>query len=243
MTGIRWFGQRKSAPAAPGDDAQALTAADLAEAWEQLRFASTSSTWQCRHSGETIVAEGSVDFNAQRSRAAVIVGKGRPLSYIYDEATIYRAVDEEESEWESFRQTDPCGRHAYTMPEVLALALRGAGNLQAAKPAQVDGALLRRFSVTLKPKPTDPEKRLAWLARQLRDHGANALVLGGYTNEDGELVRLRFELPHWTPVDAPNEDHAVSVELFDLDTEVEVEVPEKFVARRSRRSCTDLTMF
>ena len=243
MTGIRWFGQRKSAQAAPGDDAQALTARDLAEAWEQLRFASTSSTWQCRHSGETIVAEGAADFDGQRSRAAVIVGKGKPLSYVYDAGTSFRAVDEEETEWESFRQTDPCGRHAYTMPEVLALALSAAGTLQGGKPVDVDGVSLRRYTATIKPKPTDPEKRIAWLARQLRDHGANSLVLGGYTDEDGEIVRLRFELPHWTPVDAPNEDHTVTVELFDLGTPVEVEVPEKSSARRSRRSCTDLTMF
>lgn len=243
MTGIRWFGQRKSATAAPGDDSPAPVPADLAEAWERLRFASTSSTWQCRHSGETIVAEGSVDFDGQLSRAAVIVGKGKAKTYVYDATTGYRATDEDETAWESFRQTDPCGRHAYAMPEVLALALRGASGLQAAKPAEVDGETLRRYSATLKPKPTDPEKRIAWLARQLRDHGANALVLAGYTDESGEFVRLRFELPHWTPVDAPNEDHAVTIELFDLGTEVEIEAPENATARRTRRTCTDLTIF
>ncbi|HEV2637011.1 MAG TPA: hypothetical protein VGX23_17790 [Actinocrinis sp.] len=243
MTGIRWFGQRKSGQAAPDGDSPAPEAADLAEVWEKVRFAATSSTWQCRHSGETIVAEGSVDFDRQISRAAVILGKGKPLTYVFDATTGYRAADEEETAWESFRQTDPCGRHAYTMPEVLALALRGAGGLQAAKPVEIDGKMLRRYSTTLKPKPTDPEKRIAWLARQLRDHGANALVLGGYTDEAGEFVRLRFELPHWTPVDAPNEDHLVTVELFDLGTPVELQVPEEAAARRSRRSCTDLTMF
>ena len=243
MKGIPRFGQRKSAQAAPGEDSQAPEAADLAEAWERLRFASTSSTWQCRHTGETIVAEGAVDFDGQLSRAAVIAGKGKPVTYVHDATTGYRASDEAETAWESFRQTDPCGRHAYTMPEVLALALRGAGALQAAKPAEVDGRMLRRYTATLKPKPADPEKRIAWLARQLRDHGANSLVLGGYTDEEGEIVRLRFELAHWTPVDAPNEDHAVTIELFDLGTPVEIEAPENATVRRGRRSCADLTMF
>jgi hypothetical protein len=243
MAGIRLFGQRKGAGAASGGDAGALRAEDIAAAWEQLSHASTSTTWTCRHSGDVILAEGSADFTAQLSQAAVILGKGKPLSYVYEGSTTYRAVDEEETEWETFRKVDPCGQHAYTTLDVLALAARAAGNVQVGKPAEVDGAMLRRHSVTLKPKPADPDKKVARLARQLRDHGATILVLSAYTDEEGEIVRLRYELPHWTPADAPTDDHAVVLELFDLATPVEITVPEKAGQRLGRRSCVDLNLF
>ena len=243
MAGIRLFGQRKSAGAAPGDDTQALRAEDIAAAWEQLTLASTSTTWTCRHSGDVVLAEGSADFTAQRSQATVILGKGKPLSYVYEGSTTYRSADDAEAEWETFRKTDPCGRHAYTTLEVLALAARAAGNVQVGKPAEVDGKILRRYSVTLKPKPTDPDKKVARLARQLRDHGATNLVLSAYADEEGEIVRLRYELPHWTPADAPTDDHSVVLELFDLAAPVEITVPEEAGQRQTRRSCTDLNLF
>ena len=242
MTGIRRFGQRKSAGAAPAGKTQAL-AEDLASAWEQLTYASTSTTWHCRHSGDVILAEGSSDFTEQLSQATVILGKGKPLSYVHSGTTSYRALDEEESEWETFRQTDPCGRHAYATTEVLSLAVRAAtGSVQIGKPTEVDGAMLTPISFTLKPKPSDPDKHIARLARELRDHGATSLVLGASMDEDGAFVRLRYELPHWTPADAPADDHSLTVELFDLDTPVEITVPEKAAQRRSRRSCTDLNI-
>jgi hypothetical protein len=242
MTGIRRFGQRRSAADAPVLKTQAL-ADDIAAAWEQLTYASTSTTWQCRHTGDVILAEGSADFANQRSQATVILGKQKPLSYVHEGSTSYRAQDEEAAEWEIFRQIDPCGLHAYSTPQVIAQAVRANGNVQIAKPAEVDGELLTRIGVTLKPKPSDPDKHIARLARELRDHGSTNLLVGAYTDEDGKLVRLRYELVHWTPADAPGEDHAVTVELFDLGAPVEITVPEKSVQRRSRRSCTDLHLF
>jgi len=243
MAGIRLFGQRKGGGAASGDEAGAVKAEDIAAAWEQLSSAATSTTWTCRHSGDVILAEGSVDFAAQRSQATVILGKGKPLSYVYEGSTTYRALDEAETEWETFRKTDPCGQHAYTTLEVLALAARAAGNVQVGKLEEVDGAKLRRYSVTLKPKPADPDKKIARLARQLRDHGATVLVLGAYMDDEGEIVRLRYELPHWTPADAPTDDHSVVLELFDLAAPVEITVPEEAGQRQTRRSCTDLNLF
>jgi len=58
------------------------------------------------------------------------------------------------------------------------------------------------------------------------------------------IVRLRVELPHWTPADDPTADHTVSVDLFELGDPVEIEVPERdSTTRRTSRTCADHGLF
>ena len=184
--------------------------------------------------------------------------------------------------WQTFSEHDACGPHAYAAPAVLAQAVRRAGVVQPRKTEDFDGVTLAAFSVTAKPKPADPDKLLARLARQLRDHGANTVVVTAFVDEsaplstpgtdtdtgtdggevetvesgDGQgpgvgagagvprIVRLRVELPHWTPADDPTADHAVSVDLFELGDPVEIEVPDRdSTGRRTSRTCADLGLF
>jgi hypothetical protein len=145
--------------------------------------------------------------------------------------------------------------------------VRAAGSVSAAGRQEIDGRMLSGYSVTLKPKPGDPDRVLARLARQLRDHGANTLVLTAFVDEsdgaaesvpdfsgvggagaDGgeggaRIVRLRLELPHWTPADDPTADHAVTVDLFEFGDPVEVRAPGSGTSRRTLRSCADLALF
>jgi hypothetical protein len=202
--------------------------------------------------------------------------------------------------WNYFSDSDACGPHAYAEPDVLAKAALSVGMAQIAKAEEFDGVLHNAYSVTLKPKPTDSDKALARLARQLRDHGANVIVVTAFTNPDADLdedddsdddeldldseeddveeyedfddvvasgglgghdgddedgprrsadparriVRLRIELPHWTPADDPGADHAVRIDLFDFGEPVQIESPGRSSAtRRTVRSCADLALF
>ncbi|HEV2343379.1 MAG TPA: hypothetical protein VGS97_04745 [Actinocrinis sp.] len=162
--------------------------------------------------------------------------------------------------WEAFSDHDACGVHAYAEPAVLAAGVRAAGVVQPRGTQEVDGVALSAYAVTLKPKPGDPNRLLARLARQLRDHGANVVVVTAFMNDsaadsgdDGEsddgdgpgrIVRLRVELPHWTPADDPTADHTVSVDLFEFDEPVKIDMPDAQGAkRRAARSCADLALF
>jgi len=189
--------------------------------------------------------------------------------------------------WQTFSEHDACGPHAYAEPAVLAQAVRRAGAVQARKAEEFDGVMLSAFTVTAKPKPADPDKLLARLARQLRDHGANTVVVTAFVDESAppspavsdadadtaaesgqggaesvgssdtgsatgagsragapRIVRLRVELPHWTPADDPTADHTVSVDLFELGDPVEIEVPDRdSTTRRTSRTCADLGLF
>jgi hypothetical protein len=211
--------------------------------------------------------------------------------------------------WNYFSDSDACGPHAYAEPDVLAKAALSSGAVQIAKPEEFNGVLHNAYTVTLKPKPTDSDKALARLARQLRDHGANVIVVTAFTNPDAALdedddededevdeldldegeergadddveeyedfddvvaagglgrhddeddegrrrgpadpakriVRLRIELPHWTPADDPGADHAVRIDLFDLGEPVQIESPGRSNAtRRTLRTCADLSLF
>jgi hypothetical protein len=171
------------------------------------------------------------------------------------------------SAWEKFSEHDACGVHAYAEPAVLAAGVLAAGVVQPRETQEIDGVKLSAYSVTLKPKPADPNRLLARLARQLRDHGANTVVVTAFVDEsqsgveeldetgaengDGSpssgeggapIVRIRIELPHWTPADDPTADHSVSVDLFEFGEPVSVEVPEG-AGRRVARSCADLALF
>lgn len=234
---------------------------DIAELLESLATASTSATWKCRHGAGSVLVEGTVDFGARESRATVIRGKAT-YEYIRRGSTAFRApVVEDAAEdavpaWEFASETDACGIHAYAIPGVLAAAVRAAGNLSVGKAEEVGDRKLTLVTVTLKPKTTDSDGKVARLARQLRDHGAMVLVVSalvepsGWDEETDEPIgprieRLRIELPHWTPADNPMDDHAVSVELFDLNEPVDIEVPDESDAdrRRSNRTCADLALF
>ncbi|HEU5331497.1 MAG TPA: hypothetical protein VFU73_02000 [Actinocrinis sp.] len=193
--------------------------------------------------------------------------------------------DRDARAWQTFSEHDACGPHAYAEPAVLAQAVRRAGVVQPRKAEEFDGVMLAAFSVTAKPKPADPDKLLARLARQLRDHGANTVVVTAFVDEsaplsagasdadaeaEGEgaetvessgpgsatgagsngvagaprIVRLRVELPHWTPADDPTADHTVSVDLFELGDPVEIEIPDRdSTSRRTSRTCADLGLF
>lgn len=185
-------------------------------------------------------------------------------------SSVVSASVEEPSAWERFSESDACGVHAYAEPAVLAAGVRAASLVQAREAQEFDGVMLRAYSVTLKPKPGDPNRVLARLARQLRDHGANVVVVTAFVDtwraDDDEaaddeaaslngdepqsadgrggmrIVRLRIELPHWTPADDPTADHSVSVDLFELGEPVSVDVPEG-AGRRTARSCADLALF
>ncbi|HEU5331728.1 MAG TPA: hypothetical protein VFU73_03165 [Actinocrinis sp.] len=173
--------------------------------------------------------------------------------------------------WQTFSEHDACGVHAYAEPSVLAAGVRAAGAVTAAGRQEFDGRMLSGYAVTLKPKPGDPDRVLARLARQLRDHGANTLVVTAFVDESesagaaaeavpdfsgvsdtasetdsGEgarIVRLRLELAHWTPADDPTADHSVTVDLFEFGDPVEVQVPGNGTSRRTMRSCADLALF
>lgn len=274
MASIRLFGRGRyaAAPSAP-----AVDAAQIAEVLSGLTAAAMSTTWRCRHGAGLSMGEGAVDFAARRSRATVMRGKST-FDYVRVGASVYRAAafvdvdadaegDEEEDgerAWESFSEHDACGVHAYAEPAVLAAGVRAAASVQARDAEEFDGALLAAYSVTLKPKPADPDRLLARLARQLRDHGANTVVVTAFAQDSGwdeqadepleeadadgtataRIVRLRIELPHWTPADDPTADHAVSVDLFELGEPAEIEVPDADAAtRRTSRSCADLALF
>jgi hypothetical protein len=170
--------------------------------------------------------------------------------------------------WQTFREHDACGRHAYAEPAVLAAAVRAAGAVTPAGTREIDGRALSGYSVTLKPKPADPDRLLARLARQLRDHGANTIVLTAFVDPDEaraaqdetaetsesagrdagstpagpRIVRLRLELAHWTPADDPTADHAVTLDLFEFGDPVRIEAPAA-PTRRTTRSCADLALF
>jgi hypothetical protein len=244
---IRLFGQRKSEGTTQTGDGAGVSAAQIAEAFEGLTAAAVSTTWQCRHSGRAVLAEGSADFAARAVRTIVLSGKST-LEYIRMEGGAYRCADPdaEEPEWESFTETDACGLHAFADPAVIGRAVRAVGAVQQArKPEDFDGTLLTVHQVALKPKPADPDKVLARLARQLRDHGASTMVASALTDADGQIVRLRLDLPHWTPADDPTADHAVTLDFSDLNEAVEIEQPdpEHVSRRRSARGCFDLNLF
>jgi hypothetical protein len=234
---------------------------EIAELLESLATASTSATWKCRHGAGTVLVEGTVDFAARESRATVIRGKAT-YEYIRRGSAAFRApvvedaAEDAEPSWEFASETDACGIHAYAIPGVLAAAVRAAGNLNVGKPEEVGERKLTPVTVTLKPKTTDPDGKVARLARQLRDHGAMTLVVSalvepsGWDDETDEptaprIDRLRLELPHWTPADNPMDDHAVTVDLFDLNEPVEIQVPEESDSdrRRTARTCADLALF
>jgi hypothetical protein len=238
-----------------------VTAEQLAAAWESLATASTSATWKCRHANGTVLAEGTVDFSARESRATVIRGRAT-YEYLRRGSTAFRApVSEDdpadaEPSWEYASETDACGIHAYAIPEVVAAAVRAAGTVSTGRPEEVGEKKLVPVTVSVKPKPTDPDGRLARLARQLRDHGATVLLVSAlvepqsWDEETDEpagtrIERLRLELPHWTPADNPMDDHSVTVDLFDLNEPVEITVPEESAAERRRtvRGCADLALF
>ncbi|MBS2966120.1 hypothetical protein KGA66_23950 [Actinocrinis puniceicyclus] len=188
-------------------------------------------------------------------------GEDAPDAGAQDESLPVRA-------WQSFSEQDACGLHAYAEPRVLAAAVRAAAALDPAGTREIDGRTLDAYTVTLKPKPADPDRLLARLARQLRDHGANTLVLTAFVDpaetagaepdaenddasDDGSggeggvprIVRLRLELAHWTPADDPTADHAVTVDLFEFGEPVRIEAPARGVTRRTSRSCADLALF
>lgn len=237
----------------------AVTGEEIAELLESLATASTSATWKCRHASGSVMVEGAVDFGARESRATVIRGKAT-YEYIRRGSTAFRAAVVEDGDaepsWEYASETDPCGIHAYAIPGVIAAAVRASGQLSMGKPEEIDERKLVPWTVSLKPKPTDPDGRVARLARQLRDHGATVLLVSalveqaGWDDETDEptgprIDRLRLELPHWTPADNPMDDHTVTVDLFDLNEPVDIDVPEESATdrRRTARTCADLALF
>jgi hypothetical protein len=240
-----------------------VTGEEIAELLESLATASTSGTWKCRHASGSVLVEGAVDFGARESRATVIRGKAT-YEYVRRGSTAFRAPivpdapegEEEPPNWEVGSETDPCGIHAYAIPDVLAAGVRAAGQVSVGRTEEVGELKLVPVTVSLKPKPTDPDGRLARLARQLRDHGATVLLVSalvepsGWDDEADEptgprIERLRLELPHWTPAGDPMDDHTVTLDLFDLNEPVEIEVPEESAAerRRTARTCADLALF
>jgi hypothetical protein len=250
---------RKTDPAREGAP---VSGEEIADLLESLTAASTSATWKCRHASGSVMVEGAVDFAARESRATVIRGKAT-YEYVRRGSTAFRsplvqdAPEDAEQSWEYTSETDACGIHAYAIPGVLAAAVRAAaGNLSVGKPEEVEERKLTPITVTLKPKTTDPDGRVARLARQLRDHGAMVLLVSalvepsGWDDETDEptgprIARLRLELPHWTPADNPMDDHAVTVDLFDLNEPVDIAVPEESASdrRRTNRTCADLALF
>src|SRR5581483_993611 len=93
------------------------------------------------------------------------------------------AAAEDDESLDAQDENDACGVHAYAEPAVLAAGVRAAGAVTAAGRQEFDGQVLTGYAVTLKPKPADPDRLLARLARQLRDHGANTLVLTAFVDE------------------------------------------------------------
>lgn len=259
MASIRLFGRGRN-DAAPALGGVARTGpGEIAAVLADLTTAATSTTWRCRHADTVIYGEGSVDFAARRSHTTALRGKAT-FDYFRDGASVYRAPlapDGEASAWQTYSEVDPCGTHCYADPAVLAQAVRAAAGAQPGKPEEFDGATLTGYSVAVKPKPADPDKLLARLARQLRDHGANTVILTAFVDETAagrsgdpdapeppRIVRLRLELPHWTPADDPTADHRVTLDLFDLNEPVEIEPPDpQSATRRTSRSCADYALF
>jgi hypothetical protein len=242
-------------------EAALVTGEQIAEALDSLATASTSATWKCRHASGSVLVEGSVDFGARESRATVIRGKAT-YDYIRRGSSAFRAAvrpdaaEDEQPAWEYASETDACGIHAYAIPDVLAAAVRASGAVSVGKPEEIGELKLVPVTVSLKPKPTDPDGKLARLARQLRDHGATVLLVSALVEASGwdeeadepaapRIERLRLELPHWTPADNPMDDHTVTVDLFDLNEPVEIEIPKESDAerRRTARGCADLALF
>jgi hypothetical protein len=243
------------------DGAPLTTTGEIAEVLESLATASTSATWKCRHASGSVLVEGTVDFSSRESRCTVIRGKAT-YEYIRRGSTAFRtpvvedAVDGEKPSWEYATETDACGIHAYAIPGVIAAAVRAAGQLSVGKAEEIGERKLVPVTVSLKPKPSDADGRVARLARQLRDHGALVLQVSALVEQSGwdeesdeptgpRIERLRLELPHWTPADNPMDDHTVTVDLFDLNEPVDIEVPEESEAerRRTARTCADLALF
>jgi hypothetical protein len=243
-------------------DGLPVTGEQLADALESLATASTSATWKCRHAAGSVLVEGAVDFGSRESRATVIRGKAT-YEYIRRGSSAFRTpvlpdgpADDVPTTWEYTSETDACGIHAYAIPDVLAAAVLAAGQPTVGRTEEIGERKLVPVTVALKPKPTDPDGRLARLARQLRDHGATVLTVSALVDPSGwdeeadeptapRIERLRLELPHWTPADNPMDDHSVTVDLFDLNEPVEIEVPEESAAERRRtvRTCADLALF
>jgi len=240
-------------------DGAPVTGEQIAETLESLATASTSATWKCRHASGSVLVEGTVDFGARESRATVIRGKAT-YEYIRRGSTAFRArlAEDEaaEPDWEFASETDPCGIHAYAIPGVIAAAVRAAVQVNVGKTEEIGERKLLPVTVPLKPKPTDPDGRVARLARQLRDHGAIVLLVSALVEQSGwdeeadepagpRIERLRLELPHWTPADNPMDDHTVAIDLFDLNEPVDIVVPEESAAerRRTTRTCADLALF
>jgi hypothetical protein len=248
---------RKSDTAREG--APMTTTGEIAELLDSLATASTSATWKCRHASGSVLVEGTVDFASRESRSTVIRGKAT-YEYIRRGSTAFRTPvaegEDEKPSWEYTTETDACGIHAYAIPEVIAAAVRAAGQPSVGKPEEIGERKLVPVTVSLKPKPSDADGRVARLARQLRDHGALVLLVSalvepsGWDDESDEptgprIERLRLELPHWTPADNPMDDHTVTVDLFDLNEPVDIEVPEEADGerRRTTRTCADLALF
>lgn len=223
-----------------------------------------------------LLAEASPDAAEAAEAGADVDGVDDPDAAVDDEALDAPEEKDEDAPgraWQTFSENDACGVHAYAEPAVLAAGVRAAGTVTAAGRQEFDGRMLRGYAVTLKPKPADPDRLLARLARQLRDHGANTLVVTAFVDEseaerasetipdfsgaahdtdsDGDsaagggarIVRLRLELAHWTPADDPTADHAVTVDLFEFGDPVQVQVPGSGTSRRTVRSCADLALF
>jgi hypothetical protein len=205
--------------------------------------------------GEAEEAEGAEDGDGEGRES------GEPDAFDADAGDVAEK-DADARDWQTFSENDVCGPHSYAEPAVLAQAVRRAGLVQARKAEEFDGVMLAAYCVTAKPKPADPDRLLARLARQLRDHGANTVVVTAFVDESAKdtgsggdgaeggggsgarIVRLRVELPHWTPADDPTADHSVSVDLFELGDPVEIEVPDRDGAtRRTARTCADLSLF
>lgn len=300
MASIRLFGRGKSTAGAGGGTP--VSAEQIAAVLEDLRTASMSTTWRCRHGSGTAIGEGAVDFENRRSRATVVRGSSA-FEYVRVGAGVFRAIvpeeevreqlggakraaaggsaaasaptpgakrasvsasvdsdgdgyeggdedadtdpdellddldalddldDEAEADeadrdetqvedqdeetdaytvllagdedgpgqdaaaldgkdddeparaWQSFSEHDACGVHAYAEPAVLAAAVRAAGAVTPAGRKEFDGTVLAGYAVTLKPKPADPDRVLARLARQLRDHGANSLTVTAFVDD------------------------------------------------------------
>lgn len=294
MASIRLFGRGKSTAGAGGGTP--VSAEQIAAVLEDLRTASMSTTWRCRHGSGTAIGEGAVDFENRRSRATVVRGSSA-FEYVRVGAGVFRAIvpeeevreqlggakraaaggsaaasaptpgakrasvsasvdrdvdeggdedvdtdpdellddlgDEAEADetdrdetqvedqdqdeetdaytvlladdedgpgqdaaaldgkdddeparaWQSFSEHDACGVHAYAEPAVLAAAVRAAGAVTPAGRKEFDGTVLTGYAVTLKPKPADPDRVLARLARQLRDHGANSLTVTAFVDD------------------------------------------------------------
>lgn len=244
------------------DDAEIEAEAEL-DADEEAFDDSDDADTELETESDDATAEADADVDGVDAPEDTAVADARSLD-----------VDEKDDDapalaWQTFSEHDACGVHAYAEPAVLAAGVRAVGAVTAAGRQEFDGLMLNGYAVTLKPKPADPDKLLARLARQLRDHGANTLTVTAFVDESAggvveevpdfsgvgsdadasaaeggaRIVRLRIELPHWTPADDPTADHSVTVDLFEFGDPVEVRVPGSGTSRRTMRSCADLALF